>query len=127
PDGRDGRATTSASVLAASLTRPAPLRRKKQPIAWMPVLLTVIALAWIALALLVPLAAVFIEAFRKGVAHYLTSIADPEALSAIRLTFTAAAIAVPLNLVFGITAAWAIAKFDFRGKALLITMIDLPF
>ena len=94
---------------------------------WIPVILTVIALAYLALALLVPLAAVFIEAFRKGVAHYLTSVSDPEALSAIKLTFTAAAIAVPANLVFGVSAAWAIAKFDFRGKALLITLIDLPF
>ena len=93
----------------------------------MPVILTVVALAYLALALLVPLVAVFIEAFRKGIAHYLTSVSDPEALSAIKLTFTAAAIAVPANLVFGVSAAWAIAKFDFRGKALLITLIDLPF
>ncbi len=95
--------------------------------AWMPIVLTTIALAYVAIALLVPLAAVFIEAFRKGTAYYFASITEPDALAAIRLTFTAAAIAVPANLVFGISAAWAIAKFDFRGKAILITLIDLPF
>ena len=94
---------------------------------WMPIILTVIALGYIAVALVVPLVAVFIEAFRKGVEHYLRSITDSEALAAIKLTFTAAAIAVPANLVFGVAAAWAIAKFDFRGKAVLITLIDLPF
>ncbi len=110
-----------------------PARRLARPIGraarrgWMPVVLTVVALAYLCLALLVPLAAVFVEAFRKGVAHYFASISDPEALSAIRLTFTAAAIAVPCNLVFGVMAAWAVAKFDFRGKAFLITLIDLPF
>ena len=94
---------------------------------WLPILLIVVALAYVLVALLFPLAAVFVEAFRKGVAHYFASISDPDALSAIRLTFLAAAIAVPSNLVFGVAAAWAIAKFDFKGKALLITMIDLPF
>ena len=92
-----------------------------------PVVLIVVALAYVVVVLLFPLAAVFVEAFRKGIAFYLASIADPDALSAIRLTFLAAGIAVPLNLVFGIAAAWAIAKFDFKGKAVLITLIDLPF
>ena len=69
-----------------------------------------------------PLVAVFAEALRKGVAVYLAAIVEPDALSAIRLTLVAAAIAVPLNLVFGVAAAWAIAKFDFRGKNLLITL-----
>ena len=104
-----------------------PSRAPARGFAWLPVALTTLALAYVAVALLIPLAAVFIEAFRKGVDHYLASIADPDALSAIRLTFTAAAIAVPANLAFGIAAAWAIAKFDFKGKALLITLIDLPF
>ena len=127
-----------AAVLDESVERPAsdarrppvPVRVARRPStgsAWVPVVLIVVALAYVAVALLIPLVAVFVEAFRKGVAHYFTSIADPEALAAIRLTFTAAAIAVPSNLVFGVAAAWAIAKFDFKGKALLITLIDLPF
>jgi len=107
--------------------RAGPQRSASWKAALLPIVLTTIALLYVAVALLVPLAAVFVEAFRKGVEHYFTSISDPEAWSAIRLTFTAAAIAVPANLVFGIAAAWAIAKFDFRGKALLITLIDLPF
>ncbi len=102
-------------------------RRPKGAAAWMPIALIALALAYVAIALLVPLAAVFVEAFRKGAAYYFAAIAEPDALSAIRLTFTAAAIAVPANLIFGISAAWAIAKFDFRGKAILITLIDLPF
>ena len=116
-------------VTASSIRRPGAATPRRPPTgaAWVPIVLIVIALAYVAVALLVPLVAVFVEAFRKGVAHYFTSIADPEALSAIRLTLTAAAIAVPSNLVFGVAAAWAIAKFDFRGKALLITLIDLPF
>jgi sulfate transport system permease protein len=77
--------------------------------------------------LFVPLVAVFVEALKKGVAVYLAALAEPDALSAIKLTLIAAAIAVPLNLVFGIAAAWSIAKFDFRGKNLLLTFIDLPF
>jgi sulfate transport system permease protein len=77
--------------------------------------------------LLLPLIAVFAEAFRKGWEAYLAAIVQPDALSSIRLTLLAAAIAVPLNVVFGIAAAWAVAKHDFRGKQLLITLIDLPF
>ncbi|VWC77220.1 sulfate ABC transporter permease [Burkholderia lata] len=90
-------------------------------------LLTGIALAFLAFFLVVPLAAVFVEALRKGVGFYLESLADPDAWSAIKLTLTVAVIAVPLNLVFGVCASWAIAKFEFRGKALLTTLIDLPF
>jgi sulfate transport system permease protein len=89
--------------------------------------LTAIALAFLGLFLIVPLAAVFYEALRKGVGVYFESLADPDALAAIRLTLTTAAIAVPLNLVFGLAASWAIAKFEFKGKALLTTLIDLPF
>jgi sulfate/thiosulfate transport system permease protein len=77
--------------------------------------------------LLLPLIAVFAEALRKGWSTYIAALVEPDALSAIRLTLFAAAIAVPLNLVFGIAAAWSIAKFDFRGKSFLITLIDLPF
>ena len=79
------------------------------------------------LFLVLPLVAVFVEALRKGVGAYLAALVEPDALAAIRLTLLVAAIAVPLNLVFGVAAAWAIAKFEFRGKSLLITLIDLPF
>jgi sulfate transport system permease protein len=86
-----------------------------------------IALAFLVVFLVVPLAAVMFEALRKGLGAYVAALVEPDALAAIRLTLLAAAIAVPANLVFGIAAAWAIAKFDFRGKQLLVTLIDLPF
>jgi sulfate transport system permease protein len=89
--------------------------------------LTGTAVAFLGLFLVMPLAAVFAEALRKGFGPYFESFSDPDALAAIRLTLTVAAIAVPLNLVFGIAAAWAVTKFEFRGKSLLITLIDLPF
>ena len=89
--------------------------------------LTALVLLFMGLFLLLPLAAIFVEAFRKGLAPYLASLQDPDAVAAIRLTLTVAAIAVPLNLIFGIAAAWAITKFEFPGKSLLITLIDLPF
>ena len=82
---------------------------------------------FLGLFLVLPLVVVFAEAFKKGVEFYLTAIGDPDALAAIRLTCLAALIAVPLNLVFGVAAAWAISKFQFPGKNLLITLIDLPF
>ena len=85
------------------------------------------ALTFLAVFLLMPLIAVFVEALRKGWETYLSALVDPDALSALRLTMLAAAIALPLNLVFGVCAAWAIAKFEFRGKHFLITLIDLPF
>jgi sulfate transport system permease protein len=85
------------------------------------------ALAFLGLFLLLPLLAVFVEALRQGLGAYLAGITEPDALAAIRLTLLVAAIAVPLNLVFGITAAWAVAKFEFKGKSLLVTLIDLPF
>ncbi len=86
-----------------------------------------LALTFLTLFLFIPLISVFYEALKKGTDVYMAAITDPDAVSAIQLTLTAAAIAVPLNLVFGIAAAWAIAKFEFRGKNLLITLIDLPF
>ncbi len=89
--------------------------------------LILISVGFLGLFLFVPLAAVFAEAMRKGWGAYLASFSDPDCLSAIRLTLLVTAIAVPLNLVFGLAASWAIAKFDFRGKSLLITLIDLPF
>ena len=95
--------------------------------AWVKGVLITIALAFFGLFLLLPLVTVFAEAFRKGWQVYFAALVEPDALSAIALTLLVAAIAVPLNLVFGVAAAWAIAKFDFRGKQLLTTLIDLPF
>ena len=94
---------------------------------WVRGLLTGSALLFLAGFLFLPLIAVFTEALRQGVGTYFESLRDADALAAIRLTLLTAAIAVPLNLVFGVAAAWAIAKFEFRGKAFLITLIDLPF
>jgi sulfate transport system permease protein len=90
-------------------------------------LLIFIAIAFLALLLIAPLGAVLAQAFDKGYAEYLKSFADPDTLESIRLTLLTAAIVVPANTLFGICAAWAIAKFEFRGKSLLITLIDLPF
>jgi len=89
--------------------------------------LIAIALVFLGLFLFVPLAAVFVEALRKGFGPFWAALVEPDAVSAIKLTLLTAAIAVPLNLVFGVAAAWAIAKFQFRGKQFLITLIDLPF
>ncbi len=94
---------------------------------WVKGIVLFLALGFFLLFLLMPLIAVFVEAFRRGWALYLNALVEPDAMAAIRLTLTAAAIAVPLNMLFGIAAAWAITKFDFRGKQFLITMIDLPF
>lgn len=91
------------------------------------VVLTVIALGFLALFLILPVIVVFAEAFAKGFSVYLSTFHDPDAQAAIWLTLVVAAIAVPLNMVFGLAASWAIAKFEFRGKNLLITLIDLPF
>ncbi|MCC7300391.1 MAG: sulfate ABC transporter permease subunit CysW [Verrucomicrobia bacterium] len=90
-------------------------------------LLIAIALLFLGLVLVVPLVAVFTEALRKGWVAYGQALIEPDALSAIRLTLIAASIAVPLNLIFGLSASWAITKFQFRGKNLLLTLIDLPF
>ncbi len=90
-------------------------------------LLIGVALTYLLLFLGLPLLTVFVEAFGKGWELYLSALKEPDAWAAIRLTFIAAAIAVPANLVFGIAASWAIAKFEFKGKSLLITLIDLPF
>jgi sulfate/thiosulfate transport system permease protein len=110
------RPTRARSALAATTEPP-----------WVKVTLVLVALAFLSLFLFVPLAAVFYEAFKKGAEVYFAAIVEADALSAIKLTLIAAFISVPLNLVFGIAAAWAIAKFDFRGKNLLLTLIDLPF
>jgi sulfate transport system permease protein len=94
---------------------------------WVKWSLIAISLAFFGFFLLLPLISVFAEALRKGWETYFQAIVEPDALSAIKLTLIAAAISLPLNLVFGVAAAWAITKFDFRGKHILVTMIDLPF
>jgi sulfate/thiosulfate transport system permease protein len=93
----------------------------------MRILLIASGLGFILLFILMPLLAVFVEAFRQGLEAYIVALKDEYALQAIKLTFIVAAIAVPLNVVFGVAASWAIAKFEFRGKQLLTTFIDLPF
>jgi sulfate transport system permease protein len=104
----------------------APARATTEPV-WIRLLLTGFALAFLLLFVVLPLTAVFQEALRKGLETYVNAIVEPDALAAIRLTLLAAAIAVPLNLVFGVAAAWAVTKFEFRGKQILVTLIDLPF
>jgi sulfate transport system permease protein len=94
---------------------------------WVQLLLIGATLGFLGLFLFVPLVSVFVEAFRKGVAVYAKAITEENARSAIALTLTVAALAVPLNAVFGVAASWAIAKFSFRGKSLLLALIDLPF
>ncbi|WP_428681737.1 sulfate ABC transporter permease subunit CysW [Reyranella sp.] len=97
---------------------------ESRPLQW---LLIGAAVAFLAVFLVLPLAAVFVEAFRKGIEPLLASYTDEDTVAAVYLTLLVAAITVPLNLVFGVAAAWAIAKFEFRGKSLLISLIDLPF
>ncbi|WP_298233259.1 sulfate ABC transporter permease subunit CysW [uncultured Azohydromonas sp.] len=109
--------SSSSSFPDAPTTEPAWVRRT----------LIGVALAFLTLFLFVPLVLVFIEAFKKGFEVYLEAITEPDAAAAIKLTLIAAGISVPLNLVFGVAAAWAIAKFEFRGKSVLLTLIDLPF
>jgi sulfate transport system permease protein len=119
-----------AAVDAGPLVRPLAPTRIANAItepAWVRRTLIGVALAFLTLFLFVPLIAVFVEAFAKGLHVYWVALTDPDAFSALKLTLLAAVISVPMNLVFGVAAAWAIAKFDFRGKNLLLTLIDLPF
>jgi len=116
-------ASTASSQLFAASVRP---RVGAHPALFRWVLIS-IGILFLGLFLFLPLAAVFANAFEKGWATYLAALREPEAFSAIRLTLLAAAAAISLNLVFGVAAAWAIAKFDFAGKSLLITLIDVPF
>jgi sulfate transport system permease protein len=113
----DAQAPSSAPRRVDATTEPAWLRR----------LLIAVALAFLSLFLFVPLASVFAQALAKGLDVYWAALVDADALAALRLTLLAAGISVPLNLVAGVAAAWAIAKFDFHGKSLLLTLIDLPF
>ena len=109
--------TTSLHAARAGTTEPA----------WVKFSLIAVALGFMFLFLLLPLATVFAEALNKGIGVFWEALQEPDARSAIGLTLLTAAIAVPLNLVFGIAAAWAIAKYEFRGKAFLTTLVDLPF
>jgi sulfate transport system permease protein len=118
------RATIDKSITATPAAR---LRAATDEPPWAKLFLIGVSVGFLTLFLFVPLLAVFTEALRKGVGAYVTSLTDPAALSAIRLTLITVAIAVPLNLAFGLAASWAIAKFEFWGKSVLITLIDLPF
>ena len=102
------------------------LRRATSEPLWLRLLLTTLALGFLSLFLLLPLVMVFGEAFSKGWDVYIAAITEPAAAHAIQLTLIAAGIAVPCNVIFGLAASWAIAKFQFRGRQLLITLIDLP-
>lgn len=108
------------------LTRFEKNHATREPL-WIKYILLTIALGFFALFLVLPLAAVFVEALRQGVGVYWRALVDPDAVAAIKLTLLTAAISLPLNLAFGIAAAWSISKFDFKGKQLLLTLIDLPF
>ncbi len=121
--GNDAKASTSRAVAHSSIHHNIVTTEKRG----IQIILITVALLYLALFLLLPLLSVLTEALRKGWEVYLASIVEADALSAIKLTLLIAAIAVPLNTVFGVAAAWAIAKFQFRGKAFLITLIDLPF
>jgi sulfate transport system permease protein len=112
-----------APLLGAS-PRPYPVTTERPLVR---IVLTAIALVFLVLFLLLPLAAVFVEALRAGLQAYFAALTEPDALAAIKLTLLVAAIAVPANVVFGLAAAWAIAKFDFPGKSVLNSLIDLPF
>jgi sulfate transport system permease protein len=113
-------------VSATARARPRPRRVDEDPplVRWV---LTVVALGFLALFLLVPCAAVVVEALRDGVRLWWTALVDPDALAAIRLTLLVAAIAVPLNAIFGLAAAWSITRFRYRGKSVLVSLVDLPF
>ncbi|MDD3484032.1 sulfate ABC transporter permease subunit CysW [Azovibrio restrictus] len=102
-------------------------RSATREVPWVKGLILGLSLTFFAVFLFLPLVAVFVEALRKGLETYWLALVEPDALSAIKLTLITAAIALPVNLVFGVAAAWAIAKFEFRGKQLLTTLIDLPF
>jgi len=102
-------------------------RRSTDDAAWAKITIITLVLAFLSLVLILPLVAVFAEALRKGVGPALDAVSNPDAVAAIKLTLLTAAITVPFNVVFGLCAAWAVAKHEFPGKSLLITLIDLPF
>jgi sulfate transport system permease protein len=126
---REGALSMSA-VLSAPLPLPVAVAAQRSATGEHPLvkwLLIGLALLFLGVFLFIPLAAVFYEALRKGLQAYFEALVEPDAVAAIKLTLITALIAVPANLVFGVAAAWAIAKFEFRGKSILITLIDLPF
>ncbi|TXJ02584.1 MAG: sulfate ABC transporter permease subunit CysW, partial [Acinetobacter sp.] len=94
---------------------------------WVRYTLITVAMIFFLSCLILPLILVFVEAFKQGLSVYVNALTDPDTLSAVKLTLLTAAIAVPINVVFGVAAAWAVAKFQFRGKAILTTIIDMPF
>ncbi len=120
-------AAAQAQPAAPERLAPPALRNATTEPAWVRATLIGLALAFMTLFLFVPLATVFYEALKKGWDVYLAAITEPDAVAAIQLTLVSTLISVPLNLVFGVAAAWVIAKFDFRGKSILLTLIDLPF
>ncbi|GJD89493.1 MULTISPECIES: sulfate ABC transporter permease subunit CysW [Methylobacterium] len=117
-------AATTFAALPAKPDTPRSAVTEGRAVRWT---LIAVAIVFLALFLVVPLATVFVQALSKGWETYLATFREPDALAAVRLTLIVAAIAVPFNLVFGIAASWAIAKFEFPGKSLLVTLIDLPF
>ena len=119
--------TNVLPVAAPAREAPRRIRAATAEARWVRWSLIGAALGFMTLFLFIPLVTVFYEALKKGLDVYLAAVTEPDALSAIKLTLIAAAISVPANLVFGVAAAWAIAKFEFRGKNLLLTLIDLPF
>jgi sulfate transport system permease protein len=119
--------TTSITNDSLSLSNRPGIRSVTEENIVVRAVLITLGLGFLSLFVLLPLALVFTEAFRNGWSAYLIAITDPVAWSAIRLTLLVAVIAVPLNSLFGIAAAWSISRFDFRGKIVLITLIDLPF
>jgi sulfate transport system permease protein len=117
----------TAATLADTRPAPSPVREALRDPPWVRVLSIASALGFLGLFLLLPLVAVCVEALARGLDVYWAAISDPIALAAIRLTLLVALISVPLNAVFGVAAAWAIARFDFPGKSILVSLIDLPF
>lgn len=115
------------AIFTSSARRLPQARRGAEDPLWLKGILVGITLLFLVVFLMLPLLNVFFQALSKGWAHYVQALKHPDSLSAMRLTLTVAAISVPLNTVFGLAAAWAIAKFDFRGKTFLVTLIDLPF
>ncbi len=119
-----GAATTLNGRAQAGKARLRPSRTEPRLVRWIVI---GISLAFLGVFLVLPLVTVFVQAFARGIVPYFNALTDPDAVSAIKLTLLVAAISVALNLVFGLVAAWSIAKFEFPGKSLLITLIDLPF
>lgn len=101
--------------------------KQKQKIAWVPIVLITVAIAFLALVIYIPAINVFYQAFKKGIGPFIANTQQPNFITAVKLTIALAAIAVPLNIVFGLCTAWALARKQFRGRALLLSIIDLPF